>query len=152
MQNEKNECTEEDCKVFLVDDDADDREFFSDALTDMVENVHLTLFSSGADVLEHLASGTRPPDIIFLDLYMPMMDGEGCLEKIREQEKYDGICVVIYSTLMDLERIEELFNSGANRYLRKPSSYPALKNALDKAIEWARKNPLGGQAIINYTE
>ena len=80
-----------------------------------------------------------------------MMDGESCLARRRENSHYDAICVVIYSTSMDLERIEALFNAGANRYLRKPSSYPALKNALDRAIETVRQNPLGGQAIINYS-
>jgi len=53
---------------------------------------------------------------------------------------------------MNLDKVEEIFNAGANRYLKKPSTYSALKNALHKAIASVRKNPLGGQSVIIYTE
>ena len=75
MMNEAKRCSEQECRVFLVDDDADDREFFSDALNDVRDNVELTLFSSGAELLSQLDTGTEAPDIIFLDLYMPVMGG-----------------------------------------------------------------------------
>ena len=71
------------------------------------------------------------------------MDGREYLSRLREDDKFDSICIIIYSTLMDLDRVEALFNTGANRYLKKPSSYPVLKNALDNASTSARKNPLG---------
>jgi len=152
MGNRASKFADQDWKIFLVDDDVDDRDFFSDALNDIEASVRLTLFSSGEDVLEKLASTTMLPDIIFLDLYMPVMGGEHCLARIRENKKYDNICVVIYSTLMDIDQIEVLFNAGANRFLKKPSSYPALKHALDRAFESLRQNPLGGHTIINYSE
>ena len=152
MDDEAKSYTECDCTVYLVDDDEDDRKLFSEALEEVGRNVQLNLFSGGEDLLNELLKKKQLPNIIFLDLYMPRMDGEECLARIRANEKLDSVCVIMYSTVMDLERIEELFNAGANRYLKKPSSYPALKKALDKAIESVRKNPLGGQAVINYSE
>lgn len=143
---------ERDCSIFLVDDDADDREFFSEALEEVDGEIELTVFSRGQDLLEKLRSIDRLPYIVFVDLYMPIMDGEECLIKIREDERWGSVCVVIYSTMMDMDRIEELFNVGANRYLKKPSTYPALKNALLTAIESVKNNPLGVQSIIHYSE
>ncbi len=152
MENEINSYKENICRVFLVDDDADDREFFSEALEEVNSNLGLTLFSGGEEVLNKLDFIDELPNIIFLDLYMPKMDGRECLKKIRSDARLDTVCVVMYSTYMDLEQIDELFNAGANRFLNKPSSYPALKNALDRAIESVTNNPLGGKTIINYSE
>lgn len=152
MDKEIIPCENSDYTVFLVDDDAEDREFFSDALEEIGLKVALTLFSNGEDVLSKLRSSDKLPDILFLDLYMPKMDGEDCLAEIRAEEEWDEVCVVIYSTLMDMRRVEELFSAGANRYLRKPTSYPALKNALSLAIESFKNNSLGVQTVINYTE
>lgn len=80
------------------------------------------------------------------------MGGRECLAKIRADNRLDSVCVVIYSTQMDLGRIVELFNAGANMFLKKPSTYGVLKNALEKAIESVRNNPLGGQSVINYSK
>jgi len=143
---------EYDCTIFLVDDDADDRNFFAEALKAADAKVRLILFSKGKELLAHLHSDEPLPDIVFLDLFMPEMSGETCLSQIRADEQFESISVVIYSTVMNLSKVEALFNSGAQRYLRKPSSFTVLKNALVKAIESVRKNPLGGQAIINYSE
>ena len=59
MENKANTDNERDCKIFLVDDDADDREFFSDALNDVGEDIRLTLFSSEEELLSIL--GFRRP-------------------------------------------------------------------------------------------
>jgi CheY-like chemotaxis protein len=152
MESATSSSTEDHYRIFLVDDDADDREFFSEALKEVGRNVRLAVFSSGDEVLNELRSGETLPDIIFLDLYMPRMDGRECLAKIRSDARLNSVCVIMYSTLMNLHHIDELFDAGANRFLKKPSSYPALKNALDKAIESVTNNPLGGQTVINYSE
>ncbi len=152
IENTTSACTEDKCIVFLVDDDADGREFFFEALEEVSPNVDPTIFSGGMEVLSRLRSLERLPDMIFLDLYMPRMGGRECLAKIRADNRLDPVCVVMYSTQMALGRIVELFNAGANRFLKKPSTYGALKNALEKAIESVRNNPLGGQSVINYSE
>ena len=141
-----------DCTVFLVDDDEDDRKFFAEALQEADAKVQLILFANGKELLAHLRSEKPLPDIVFLDLFMPEMNGEDCLSCIRSDNRFEYISVVIYSSVMNLYKVEALFKSGANRYLRKPTSFAVLKNALVKAIESVRKNPLGGQAIINYSE
>lgn len=144
--------TDDHCRVFLVDDDRDDRQFFAEAMEEIDHNVRLSLFSSGEEVLEDLLSGGDLPNMVFLDLYMPKMDGRECLTKIRSETRLDLVCVIMYSTLMDLDQIDALFGAGANRFLRKPSSYTALKNALEKTIGSVTNNPLGGLAVINYSE
>lgn len=144
-------CLDRDCSIFLTDDDPEDREFFSGALEELHCNVRLTLFSSGEKLLDNLRSRESLPDIICLDLHMPIMDGGECLSLIRSDKKFDTIAIIIYSSILDMQRIEELFRNGANRYLRKPSSYITLRDALERVIESIRTNPKGGMTVINYS-
>lgn len=139
-------------RIFLTDDDVDDREIFAEALMDIDSQIDLEMFSSGEELLKHLSIIRNLPDIIFLDLNMPGMDGNECLLKLRSTKKFDTICIIIYSTIFNLAQVEELFNAGANRFLRKPWSFITLKDALYRTIDSIRKNPMGGQTIINYSE
>lgn len=135
--------------IFLVDDDSDDQEIFKSALDEIDVQVELSLYNSSSTLLEALGNKQKNPDVLFLDLYMPKMDGEDCLIKIRENPEFDNIPIVIYSTEYDLDRIEKLFNLGANRYLRKPDSFDSIKTSLEKTLQSVKRNTLGGAALIN---
>ncbi|SHJ03396.1 response regulator [Pseudozobellia thermophila] len=135
--------------VYLVDDDREDQELFSEALELADSHVDLKIFDNGVDLMADLYSGRPLPDLVFLDLYMPLMNGEECLRDIRENEKFDKVPLIIYSTLLDRAKIEHLFSIGANRYLHKPSSFKSLVYALERTMNSVRRNKLGGTAIIN---
>ncbi|MGB7393480.1 MAG: response regulator [Pricia sp.] len=138
--------------VFLVDDDLDDQDFFAEALSELNYRIRLKLFQSGSGLMKRLHSAQELPDIVFLDLHMPMMDGEDCLKAIRSEEKFETLPIIVYSTIFDLPKIESLFDMGANRYLQKPLSYRALVASLKRAIESVESNPMGSTAVINYTD
>lgn len=152
MENKPERTKANGLSIFLVDDDQDDRELFSEAIAEVDADIVLSTFPDGISLMEKLRSSAPSPDIIFLDLYMPKMDGSECLDEIRSDERFDSISIVLYSGLIVMERIEELFRKGANRYLRKPSSYAALVNALERTLESVAENPTGGMAVINYSE
>ena len=62
--------------VFLIDDDADDREIFAETLLSEHPAINYLEAENGADALHKLRSESFPkPDLIFLDLNMPIMDG-----------------------------------------------------------------------------
>jgi len=137
--------------VFLVDDDEEDQQLFSDALTGISESVQLTILNNGVELMERLFSGTPLPDMIFLDLYMPMMNGEECLQDIREEKRFNTIPILIYSNAFDLDMIEQLFEMGANRYLQKPNSFSELESSLEKIINSLVKNGIGGNTAYHIT-
>ena len=136
-------------KIFLVDDDKDDQEFFSEALSEIDGCYALEKFNSGADLLNAIAVTHHKPDVIFLDLYMPIVDGEECLESLRSNSKYDTVPIVIYSTEYDIDKIDRLFSLGANRYLKKPETFDSLVASLKVSLNSLKRNSLGGNAIIN---
>jgi len=123
--------------VFLADDDSDDRTFFSDALREIPIQTKISEFNNGVDLMAGLLSNdTEKPDVIFLDLKMPMMDGFECLADIRDLEKYADTPVIIYSTSYHPKEITRLNEMGASLYLQKPSSYNQLKTLLHKCLRY----------------
>jgi CheY-like chemotaxis protein len=123
--------------VFLADDDSDDRTFFSDALREIPIQTKISEFNNGVDLMAELLSETAAkPDVIFLDLKMPMMDGFECLADIRDLDQYINIPVIIYSTSYHPKEIDRLNAMGASLYLQKPSSYNQLKTLLHKCLRY----------------
>lgn len=121
--------------IMLADDDEDDRNFFSDAISDLKTTNKLTVFKNGKELMDHLENpNSIKPDILFLDLNMPCKTGHECLKEIRSNEKYKDISIAIYSTSSSDKDIEETFVGGANIYIKKPNDFSKLKKVLKEVI------------------
>ncbi len=120
---------------FIADDDQDDQDLFINALQQIDEYCVCNTAFDGEDALGKLSDSVLPlPDIIFLDLNMPKMNGKQCLAKIKGIENLKHIPVVIYSTSSDKNEIEETNRLGAAFFLQKPNRFNELCNALEKII------------------
>ena len=72
-------------KSLLIDDDLDDQEIFSLCLKHIDDNVQCRVANNGIDALNILSKDQEyTPDVIFLDINMPKMNGLACLEKLKE--------------------------------------------------------------------
>ena len=74
--------------------------------------------------LEKLASPDIRPDIILLDLVMPVMDGFEFLEKIKKEKLDKGAIIIILSNLGQEGDIERAIKMGADGYIIKASATP----------------------------
>lgn len=140
--------------VFLVDDDVDDREMFAEAVADLDIQVHLICAEDGLALFSKLMElNAVLPDLIFLDLNMPNMNGKECLDKIRKSEQFQHIPVVIYSTSSSVNDVEDTFSKGANLYVRKPFSYQELKTITKSVltIDWSMHPPYGFRNDFLFT-
>lgn len=122
-------------RICLVDDDKDDRETFQDAFNELNSDNVLMTFKNGLEAIDYLNAIEDVPDIIFLDLNMPIMGGLETLREIRKNERYKLLSVVIYSTSSSEKDIEETLVAGANIYITKPTNYRVLKNMLTKVMK-----------------
>ena len=123
--------------IFLADDDADDREFFEDALNDMAIATELTTARDGAELmntLDEVVTAPPPPHVIFLDLNMPNKNGFECIAEIRNSPKLKGIPIAIFSTTESESAVNETFLLGANCYIRKPTTHKLLKKAIETVL------------------
>lgn len=120
--------------IFLVDDDIDDRELFGDALADVDNGILLNTAEDGIEALKKLqGDAAETPDLIFLDLNMPRMDGKQFLKKIKENNALSEIPVYIYSTSSNEEDRKETMAMGAAKFIVKPNSYTALCDIIRNA-------------------
>src|ERR1700761_8135544 len=89
--------------ILLVDDDDNDREFFEDALKTIATDITLKIAGNGVEALDLLCNSTVLPDLIFMDLNMPLRNGYECLGDIKKNERLKNIPVVIFSTSLQGE-------------------------------------------------
>ena len=121
--------------IILVDDDEDDRLFFTDAFEELKISTKIQTFKDGVELMDYLnADEVVLPEIIFLDLNMPKKNGIECLNEIKADSKFNNIAIAIYSTSSSEEHIEETFVKGANIYIKKPSDFNTLKKVLQDVV------------------
>lgn len=120
--------------IMIADDDEDDCVFFKDALEELNVSIRLTCFSNGAELMDVLSTVhfKSLPDILFLDMNMPLKNGMECLIEIRNNKTFDKLPIIIFSTSSQKEAVHAAYENGATFYLKKPDSFNKLKHALEE--------------------
>ena len=122
-------------KIFMIDDDSDDQELFSDTLSSIDPSVECITPNNGEQALQLLMGTSDPlPDFIFVDLNMPVMNGFEFLKAVKNLESLQHIPVIIYTTSSAPAHKEQAIKLGASHFLTKPTSMKELKNELEKLI------------------
>ncbi len=121
--------------IILTDDDADDRLFFKEAMDEIKIKTVVSFLNDGVQLMDYLNQpGVRLPNVVFLDLNMPLKNGMECLKEIRMNSRLSDLAVVIYSTSSSEQDIEDAFVHGANIYIKKPNDFSKLKSTLAQVI------------------
>jgi CheY-like chemotaxis protein len=131
--------------IYIADDDLDDRDFFIEALNDIPIETEVSQFNNGVDLMDRLFSDDILPQVIFLDLYMPIMDGFECLIDIRNFKKFNNIYIIAYSSIYRDREVNQLKEDGANQFLKKSSSLKELKQLLYKSL---KQVPIENQQVM----
>jgi CheY-like chemotaxis protein len=120
---------------FLVDDDFDDASLFEATLSQVDSTIRFAHATDGQEALDQLLSKSIIPDLIFLDLNMPRMDGKECLALIKREDELKHIPVIMYTTSSQSQDIEQTMLQGAVCFITKPSSLRELENILSSIAE-----------------
>jgi len=105
-------------KILYVDDDSEDREIFIEILEVIDPEIKVVEASNGIETINILASEDLP-DIIFLDINMPLLNGDQTLVEIRKDERLNNTKVVMYSTNVSKTSIPKYQTLNA-QYINKP--------------------------------
>jgi CheY-like chemotaxis protein len=109
--------------ILLIDDDEDDRKLFFEVAEEVDKDIMCIAAENGQQALSYLRDESKDlPDFIFLDLRMPGMNGQQCLEQIKRDSRLAGVPVIVYTTSRDEKESIVLKNLGAAHFMSKPVS------------------------------
>ncbi len=118
-------------RLFIIDDDVEDQEIFIEALKEVDASVECYSSTSGEDAIALLESQLpSKPDLIFLDLNMPKLNGKQILRELKNKRVLRDIPVIMYSTSFAPKDVDEIQSIGAVYHLLKPSRFEELCKAL----------------------
>ncbi|KNH45156.1 ATP-binding protein [Pseudomonas lini] len=95
------------------------------------------LASDGLEAVNQCMTST--PDIIFMDINMPVMDGLEAIRKIRELPLGDSCYIVAFTASAFSSEIERFRAAGANDILTKPANFQALSRVLQRAVNYRQQ-------------
>jgi CheY-like chemotaxis protein len=107
--------------VLIAEDDEDDRMLFEVALQKFVGVVEFEFVENGRELIDYLSSRDSFPDLIFLNINMPLMNGLEALEVMRSHPKFKDLPVVCFTTSSSQEERNVCLDHGATFYT-KPAS------------------------------
>jgi CheY-like chemotaxis protein len=125
---------EEKIRVLLIEDEKEVAELYKLKLT--LDGYEVVIAEGGQEGLDRAI--TLQPELIFLDIKMPEMDGFEVLKKLREGQKTKDIPVVILSNFDEQDMVEKGLTLGANEYLIKSQFTP--EEISKKVKDWVQED------------
>lgn len=126
-------------EVLLVEDSPGDVMLVREAMSAVSASSHLHVVGDGAEALAFLGgegkyAGAPSPDLILLDLNLPVMDGKEALRNIKAHPQWKKIPVAILSTSDSEDDIASSYELSANCYIVKPMDMESFRNVI-RAID-----------------
>jgi two-component system, chemotaxis family, response regulator Rcp1 len=124
-------------EILLVEDNEDDVLLTREGLKRSKVAVHLQHVENGAECMAYLRkqgqyANVITPDVILLDLNMPVMNGYEVLEKISNDEQLKHIPVVILTTSADEKDILKMYKLRCSSYIVKPVDFIQFQRVINE--------------------
>lgn len=125
--------------ILLIDDDKDDCALFKEALHEVDPTIELA-FLNTAEALPTAVLDANP-DLIFLDINMPRVNGFECLKMLYESVTKFRMPIVMYSNSNNAKEINIAYALGATLYLQKPMGYIKLVESIRGILNLSWNSP-----------
>ena len=120
--------------LLLIDDDEDDHEIFLTAAAEVSPIIRCVAMFDAAEALQKLMAKALRPEVIFLDLNMPGMNGQQFLTEIKKDAELRSLPVIIFSTTSQPQTIEAMKALGAYDFITKPGLFDELVQVLKRVL------------------
>jgi CheY-like chemotaxis protein len=130
-------------EILLVEDNEGDVEMVRAALDEQTPPCRLAVAKDGREALDyllkqHVHHNATLPQLIFLDLNMPRMDGKVLLRIIKHNERLNTIPVVVLTSSRAPSDIQGAYELHANCYLVKPFDGTEFRRAIGQVVNFWR--------------
>jgi len=120
--------------ILLVDDDEIHLEITEVSLQDEYE---IFMVKSGEEALEFLGKSQIVPDLILLDIFMPVMNGWVVFDKINDIAALKFTPIMFYTSADDDSAKERAYEIGAFDYITKPCEQSVLLDKINDTLQKA---------------
>jgi CheY-like chemotaxis protein len=120
-------------RILLVDDDEDDCSIFDELLKEVNDRIELVCIHTAHNITNTALE--LKPDLIFLDINMPEVDGIRCLKSLKGHQILKDIPVIMYTSSNYSKDIERAYTNGASLFLSKPAKIEQIKKAIKQILE-----------------
>ncbi len=117
--------------IYYLDDDLDDLEFFKEVVESLGHTVKV--FLDGSKMLFILENIDEKPDVIFLDVHMPILNGEEILNVIKRSDNLKNIPIVMVSGAYPRKMVKNFMELGVNYLMKKPQAND-YKTAVEEVL------------------
>jgi len=113
--------------VFLADDDQDDRNMMKEALQEADPDVCVIEAENGLQLLSNIHNAQDlSSSIVIVDMSMPAMNGLELIQLLKDDLRFSNLTTIMMTTSNDTGLKINAIRSGANGFITKPVSVPAL--------------------------
>jgi CheY-like chemotaxis protein len=129
--------------VLFVEDNEGDILLIQEAMEEY-KGIVAHIIKDGRDAIDFLTrnganASKPPPDIIFLDINLPRLNGHEILKFIRSNENLLAVPVIIFTTSSWPDDLYIAYQNGANCYITKPTGAFEFIHALTKSLDFWTK-------------
>ncbi|HVG16906.1 MAG TPA: response regulator [Chitinophagaceae bacterium] len=132
-------------KILLADDDVEDRSIIQDAMESLDAGDVMMFADNGAQLLDLLKNNFTSsvcPCLIVLDLNMPKMSGTETLSRLKTDETFKHIPVIIYSTSINPLEKEKCLSLGAHSFITKPISFKESRETAKSFLQFRQSKTI----------
>ena len=119
-------------RILLIDDDHDDCVLFEAALSEVSSSIKVDALNVCEEVLQALDN--CGPDVIFLDINLPKVNGFKCLKEIQSSAQHCRIPIIMYSSSNNPKEVNIAYGYGATLFFKKPTRYLELVESLKSIL------------------
>jgi CheY-like chemotaxis protein len=124
--------------ILYIDDDPDDREILCSAVKEMSSEVNVIEAENGIKALDYLNKAKNTghlPCLILLDLNMPMLDGKQTLVRIRQDDSFEKVPVIVY-TSSNNPNDKIFFDRQGVLLITKPPNILFLRKIVERLLNY----------------
>ena len=123
--------------ILLADDDKDDFDILREAVKQASEPVKVSYASNWLELSRFIIKTV--PDLVFLDINMPVKNGIECLQLLRNDNRYDAIPIIMYSTSVSKNDVDSAYKNGANYFIVKPDTIDEIADMIKKLFSMGKE-------------
>jgi DNA-binding response OmpR family regulator len=122
-------------RIVLIEDDMDDVELLHEALESRNVPFLMKVIKDGSAAITFCEEHTDFfPDIIVMDFNLPRVHGKDVIAKIRCNEKFAHVPILVLSTSSAIEDMAYANKAGADKYLVKPATIEAIQETVETIV------------------